>query len=196
MRGSRFSIWPILTTLVGIALEVGNYQNRTLANIIWGTCIVLWMVWLLVFREDKQVNRSLVTSGGVVDTAPRIFANVPIPKLVETLEPLTRFERKERLKTYKDKWFRIQGDISDIDKHDDTPYISVEIPPDKPSNKITSIFENITLTIKFGDSQWAQLSHAERGFYLKCEAQLEDLLSSRHLIFDRAVIIYLGSGPP
>jgi hypothetical protein len=40
---------PIITTVAGIALEIGNYNNRPLANYLWMACGMLWCLWLLSF---------------------------------------------------------------------------------------------------------------------------------------------------
>jgi hypothetical protein len=50
----RHLIWPVTSTLLGIALEIGNYSNRPLANVIWFVCGVLWLGWIVATIADHR----------------------------------------------------------------------------------------------------------------------------------------------
>jgi hypothetical protein len=49
MSHLRGFIVALVGTLVGVALEIGNYNNRWLANVIWVGCALLWVVWIISY---------------------------------------------------------------------------------------------------------------------------------------------------
>ena len=51
-----FPVWPISSTLVGAALELGQYENRWLANVAWAVCGLVWLVWLATRIEWTYVS--------------------------------------------------------------------------------------------------------------------------------------------
>lgn len=49
-------LFPLTATLIGFALELGDYNSRPIANIIWGVSLVLWAGYgvSLMFRGSPE----------------------------------------------------------------------------------------------------------------------------------------------
>jgi len=52
----RHLIAPVISTLVGVAVTVGGYQSRLLADVVWVVCGLLWILWLVTSIEWRYVS--------------------------------------------------------------------------------------------------------------------------------------------
>jgi hypothetical protein len=156
-----------------------------LAGIIAIALIVL--AWLWKRRRPKT-------------SAPensRIFANISLVELARILEPLTTTARNERLKAYDGKWFTIESTVLDVENKGSRVDVSSKvIEPFKVvplADTGVEMKDFINATLLFAGSSWPQLSHAQRGFYIKAEGQISVVPHYTHIIYDNCVLVHLGS---
>ncbi len=130
----------------------------------------------------------------------RIYANITPVELARILEPLTTTARIERLKVYKDKWFIVESKVLDVVNNVVRVDVSTQvIEPLKViplAGTSVEMKDYMNATLLFKGSSWPQLSHADKGFYIKAEGQIADVPHYSHIIFINCNLKYLGVSAP
>ena len=201
MTAKGFTVWPLAAFFVGLAFEVGGYQNPTVAKGLFSVSALLVAGWVgfLIGRQNHVGDSPVVllkneppsTSRLPPPPPPKVFANISLAELSRRLEPgTTDLARTMIIETFKGRLFVIKGNIGDISRRGDR---SVDIR--------VRTQDNFTCSVNLTTKRFLPFNHADAGYFIEMEAELRgasnsSLRGERHFIFHDGEIKYLGASAP